>query len=59
MPLKISNFLIFPKERRSIQKYPKTKKYFRVEFVKDERFADSGTFTILLEDHTLGNLVKM
>ena len=37
----------------------KMKIKFRVEYLKDERFADSGTFTILLEDHTLGNLVKM
>ena len=33
--------------------------YKRVEFAKDEKLSDSGIFTILLEDHTLGNLVKM
>jgi len=54
MPQKISNCSIYLKERKSNKIF-----IFRVEFLKDEKFADSGIFTILLEDHTLGNLVKM
>lgn len=55
MPQKISNCSIYLKERKS------NFNIFinRVEYLKDEKFADSGIFTILLEDHTLGNLVKM
>ena len=31
----------------------------KVEYSQDERTPHTATFTILLEDHTLGNIVKM
>ena len=55
MHQKTLNCSISQKEEKSIFLYSK----IRVEFVKDTKFSDTGIFTILLEDHTLGNLVKM
>lgn len=34
-------------------------KNFRVDFIKDAKINDSGIFVILLEDHTIGNIIKM
>jgi len=31
----------------------------KVEYVEDSKLPNTGMFTILLEDHTLGNLIKM
>ena len=31
----------------------------KVEYKKEEKTENTATFTILLEDHTLGNIVKM
>ncbi|GAX82487.1 hypothetical protein CEUSTIGMA_g9914.t1 [Chlamydomonas eustigma] len=31
----------------------------KVDYKKDEKIADAGTFTIMNEDHTLGNMVRM
>lgn len=31
----------------------------KVEYVEDSKLPNTGMFTILLEDHTIGNLLKM
>ena len=55
------NFSESQKERKSNYplNYPLFKLFNRVEYEKDEKFSDTGVFTILLEDHTLGNIAKM
>jgi hypothetical protein len=59
MLLKISNCSTSQRERKSNLLVIIYKIIFRVDFVKDEKYSDTGTFTILLEDHTLGNSIKM
>jgi DNA-directed RNA polymerase II subunit RPB11 len=31
----------------------------RITYAEDQKIADAGTFTLLKEDHTLGNIIRM
>lgn len=41
-------------ETHSIFRFPRP----RVNYVKDEKLKDTGTFTLLKEDHTMGNMLR-
>ena len=32
---------------------------WRITYAEDQKIADAGTFTLLKEDHTLGNIIRM
>ena len=44
-------------ESHELFKLPEGKN--RVEFQEDTHIQNAGTFTIYLEDHTAGNMIKM
>ena len=31
----------------------------KISYAEDQKIADAGTFTLLKEDHTLGNIIRM
>lgn len=33
--------------------------FSRITYAEDQKIADAGTFTLLKEDHTLGNIIRM
>ena len=61
------NFLVFPKISESTISFLlyshnlliTLNLSIRVEYKEDTQIGNAGTFTILLEDHTAGNMIKM